>query len=123
MLMFPYLSSSSFVFVLVQVAIIAGNFDLAEIIKIHKPSDVGKRNFHINVFFSSAGNVMATEALWPARVSPILISSECWLIVSLALMSMAYTMGKKQVYSVFKRNMHFALLPCVCAQGQMSGVS
>lgn len=27
-----------------QVAIIAGNFDLAEIIKVHKSSDVGKLN-------------------------------------------------------------------------------
>lgn len=28
-----------------QVAIIAGNFDLAEIIKVHKSSDVGKLNW------------------------------------------------------------------------------
>lgn len=29
-------------FLYLQVAIIAGNFDLAEIIKVHKTSDVGK---------------------------------------------------------------------------------
>lgn len=34
--------SCSFLFSHFQVAIIAGNFDLAEIIKVHKASDVGK---------------------------------------------------------------------------------
>lgn len=43
-LMFDSLLTLGFPFVVVfmQVAIIAGNFDLAEIIKIHKVSDVGK---------------------------------------------------------------------------------
>lgn len=33
-----------------QVAIIAGNFDLAEIIKVHKVSDVGKLTAFVQLF-------------------------------------------------------------------------
>lgn len=37
-----------------QVAIIAGNFDLAEIIKVHKSSDVGKLNWDASAEHPSA---------------------------------------------------------------------
>lgn len=44
---FPSLPYSFFKYL--QVAIIAGNFDLAEIIKVHKASDVGKCFIDLNV--------------------------------------------------------------------------
>jgi hypothetical protein len=42
MLLLPFHPLFSPPSLLLQVAIIAGNFDLAEIIKIHKVSDVGE---------------------------------------------------------------------------------
>lgn len=44
-----------------QVAIIAGNFDLAEIIKVHKSSDVGKLNWGATAEHPSAGEDESTK--------------------------------------------------------------
>lgn len=62
-----------------QVAIIAGNFDLAEIIKVHKSSDVGKLNCDASGEHPSAevdGSIKKAERFWTGKLCHLVRTGE-----------------------------------------------